>query len=477
MPRPTILTGNGVFIFRNLMRRLPRQCDARDRDILGLSKNEMNSIDWLTDEDIERRCRQSTRTRPFFLLNSENFALFSRRILQPRLMGKRPKTRPATRTSKRLAEQPTSTQSTLPPELWTTIFAFLSAPELCAAKLICRHWRDIASSMPIRATCIFCDFDSSISDHRTVENESIRVDIGRNNYSPFSLGFFLVPGLTPFMHISVEPVLGDWDAISSDYPLFDTIRELVSDRCGLNVTLVMKPSYLKSSRFPARYGIQVYTDSNNVERIMAAEHDVISPVTREYLLTITTLQISRLTNQTQFKPALALMPNINYMIVDETDNIDFGLEALPNLRNLKIDDMTIDRNMLGDIAKLRHLERLQLLGTDWDEVDWDAVCDMLKALSHLWYFSVDHKSMPIINALQSSEKLRRAMDNITHFVVRDVSDPVNAIEILSRLENIKYITVLVYPYYDDRARYFADISAAKAKAHELQSARLSIQII
>jgi hypothetical protein len=72
------------------------------------------------------------------------------------------------------------------------------------------------------------------------------------------------------------------------------------------------------------------------------------------------------------------------------------------------------------------------------------------------------------------------MRNITHFVAHRIfaSCAVTVIEILSRLESIKHITVCLYQDKDADMRTFArHIAAAKAKARQLRSARLRIDII
>jgi hypothetical protein len=178
------------------------------------------------------------------------------------------------------------------------------------------------------------------------------------------------------------------------------------------------------------------------------------------------------------------MPNINYAIVNiigEMDNIDFGLDPLPNLRSLKINGgvngSSIYLSLLGDIAKLR-LERLDLDNV-LDEADLDALCEILTTLPRLWLFSVGFHSMKLIKVIQSSEKLRHAMGNITHFVVKSISalNAVDTIEILSLLENLKQITVCLRPieFDTDKRTIARHTAAAHAKAREPRSARVSIQ--
>jgi hypothetical protein len=171
---------------------------------------------------------------------------------------------------------------TLPPELWTHILSYLNASDICRAKLICWRWCDMVSSAPLRAICEFGDFGSSLSGRRMVENESMRVYIRKNFMGPEDLEYFMVPGLTPLMRVTVEPVRGEWDTYPAGFPLFDTIRQLVADRFGLNSTLIFEPCWLKASRFPERFDIPVFADNQDVERILAEEHDVISPVTHIY---------------------------------------------------------------------------------------------------------------------------------------------------------------------------------------------------
>jgi hypothetical protein len=399
-------------------------------------------------------------------------------------MGKRPKNPPVTRISQRQAKQPTPTPTTLPPELWAMIFSYLFAPDLCTAKSVCRYWRSLVSTTPLRALCVFEEYGIVLPNTCSImaENESLRAYIDQHSMEPHYLGYFLVPGLTPPIIITVESLNEDWDTYPSNSPLFDTIRQMVVDRCGLNVTLVLYPSGLKPARFPARFGIPVFADWGELKQTIFANADIIWPVAREYLSTIAGLHIADLDDKTQLRNALALMPNINHVVVfvaiDSAD-VDFGLDTLPNLQNLDIHGLTISRKLLGDIANLRHLERLQFLENIWDEVDWDAACDMFTALPRLWFFSVDDESNTIISTIQTSEKLRCAMGNITHFVVREISafESLDAIETLSQLENIKNILVYVDHDEDDNMRNFADVSAARAKARELQSARLSIQIL
>jgi hypothetical protein len=218
---------------------------------------------------------------------------------------------------------------------------------------------------------------------------------------------------------------------------------------------------------------------------LTAEHDAISLATREYFSAITTLSIVELGDQPKFKNALALMPNIDCVIVNmyAMDNLNFGLDTLPNLRTLEISGSTINRTLLRDIAKLRHLERLQLDNVwdeaDWDECDWDALCDIFAALPRLWFFSVGYKSRGILKTIRSSEKLRRAMRNITHFVVIDilVYCSISAIEILPLVETVKHVTVSVQ--YDERFDMRAAavvVAEAKATGRELRSPRLRIDI-
>jgi hypothetical protein len=397
-------------------------------------------------------------------------------------MVKLPKYPLATSISQRFASHQTPTQppKTLPPELWTMIFAFLSASELCRAKLVCRQWRDYVSTTPFRVLCEFYDRGRSNYGRRMVENESIRVGIGRNYMSPYSLDYFTVPGLMPLIKITVFPLLGDWDTYQSDFPLFDTIQQLFLDRCGFNVTLVLVPSMkIKPSRFPSRYGIPVNADSYMVEDVLEAKNGVVSPGIRKYFSAITQLCVYGLEDETRFRNALELMPNIDYVSVymDQMESLDFGLDTLPSLRNLEIYDSSINQKLLDDIPKLRHLERLQLVKCLWDEGDLEALCDMFTTLPRLLVFSVSMSSIEILDSIGSSEKLRRAMQNITHFVVLGIcaSKSLNAIETLSRLENIHHIMVYLHQARFDNAA--ADISAAKARARELRSARLRIDLI
>lgn len=84
--------------------------------------------------------------------------------------------------------------------------------------------------------------------------------------------------------------------------------------------------------------------------------------------------------------------------------------------------------------------------------------------------------------IESSEKLRRAMGNITHFVDIYITayDLLNGIDTLLRLKNIKRIMFKLDAYrdVDDRRDEFdSNISAAKAKARELQLANITLQIV
>jgi hypothetical protein len=310
----------------------------------------------------------------------------------------------------------------------------------------------------------------------------MRVGIDRNNTLPDDPAYFSVPGLMPLIKITVQTDRDEWDAFPPDYPLIDTIRQSILDRCGLNVTLVLAPSELKLARYSARFGIPISADWNDVKRALAVEQGVISPVTREVLLAITTIYIFPMADPSQLKNALALMPNITCAVVftDDRNILDFGLDTLPNLRNIEIKSSAFTRDFLRGISKLRHLERLRLADVG-DEVDWDALCDMFTTLPRLLVLSVDcDESMKIIDTIRSSKNLRRAMENIAHFVVIGIlaSDSLVVIEALSLLENIKNITVCLRENQGCEKHFVAThIAAAHAKARELRSSSIRIDII
>jgi hypothetical protein len=220
---------------------------------------------------------------------------------------------------------------------------------------------------------------------------------------------------------------------------------------------------------------------------MATKRAVIPLViNREYLSAITTLQIRVYPRPTRLQNELALMPNIDYafVYVNWTDSFDCGLDALPNLRSLEILHPRMNRKLLGEIAKLRHLERLQLVESMWNEPDLDALCDMFAALPLLRFLSVD--SEELCDMIRSSETLRRAMRNITHIaaISSSPSDPTTIladfIETFSSLENVNHITVYINRFhYDDAdtAAVTASLDAGRAKARKLRSARLRIDIM
>jgi hypothetical protein len=128
----------------------------------------------LTNESqVETNHRRFVSFFLLFLLVYSSCADFHRFAWLPEMRGRK-KSQPATRISKRLAMKPTPKLPTLPPELWTKIFAYLSAPEFCAAKSVCRHWRHLVSTTPIRAMCEFGNFTCGRGG-RMVENESLGV--------------------------------------------------------------------------------------------------------------------------------------------------------------------------------------------------------------------------------------------------------------------------------------------------------------
>jgi hypothetical protein len=371
----------------------------------------------------------------------------------------------------------------LPPEIWSMIFAHLAARDLCTAKLVCRHWRSIVKSIPLSAMCTFGDFGHVFSGCITVNTESIRVLVVENRKTPDMLDYFLVPGLAPLIRVLVKPLRGDWDAIPADFPLLDTIRHMVLDNCGLNVKLILTPSSLHPSRFSKHFGIPLSARWNDVESIIADEHNATTIDAIEYLLAIETLRFGRVDDETRFRNSLALMPNVNLAFISKIsgDNLDCGLDMLPNLRNLEIgsldDSRPLSRQNLKDIAKLRCLERLQVedLG---DKADLDALCRMFTSLPRLWFLNVDcSESVDWLKFIRTSKKLRHAMRNITHICARYVSDfdSVNAvaaiIETLSRLENINHITVHLSGIGPQET-----ITAAKTKARQLRPARICIEI-
>jgi hypothetical protein len=190
-------------------------------------------------------------------------------------------------------------------------------------------------------------------------------------------------------------------------------------------------------------------------------------------------------DETQLKNTLALMYCLNHVVLynHQMDRLDFGLDALPDLQSLEINIFTVNRKLFRDLAKLRRLERLRFARSSVDDdVDVDVMCDTFTALPRLWFFCADKEVITLFDELRYSEKLRHAMQNITHFVVNfgvlsgSVDVIAEAIETISHLENVNRITV-----YFCRDSYLdpvdAHVAAAHAMARELRSASRRIDII
>jgi hypothetical protein len=406
-------------------------------------------------------------------------------------------------TENRISNRLATKQATrsLPPELWAMIFAFLSASELCAAKSVCRHWRSLVSTTPFRAVCTFYDFDPRRNerkfDHLTIENKAIRVRIELNDTTPANFEYFVVPGLIPLMQIKVEPLSCEWNIFPLNFPLIATVRQLVSERCGLNISLILSPSTPMPSRFLVRCGIPMCADFSNGSLIIYSHLASDSPV---YLSTVTMLKFD-LDDDVHFKFFLDLMPSVTIAIVEifpllEDDggneviprnDFECGLDSLPNLTDLVIftgmKSRSLSRNEMTGIAKLGRLERLMMEGR-CDEANLDGLCDMFAALGRLRSLRVAY-SHPTswINFIRTSEKLRRAMQHITHIGVIEVKnfETINSvadiIDTLARLDTVNRITIhMIWHDGDDKDAVTACVAAAYNKARELRSARLHIEI-
>jgi hypothetical protein len=409
-------------------------------------------------------------------------------------MTRRQKAQPATRKSQRLAKQPTPTQSTLPPELWTMIFAYLSVSELCAAKEVCRYWRHNVSFSPLRAKLSFHPTYFPLNGRCIIENDKMRVCIDQVDTLRDTIEY-LAPEFALEMHVRVQPSRDGWDVIPLDYPQFDTIRQLVFDRSGFNVTLVLTPSDLTPSRFSARLGIPLAVEWDRLDRDTLKEHHEGENV--EYLSEITALRLGYVEDDARLRKSLAYMPNIAHAYVrlswrvDLEEFLDIGLDVgfdtLPNLRNLVISYEQLTRKTLNDIKKMRHLEYLQLYGVA-DQVDLDALSDMFANSPRLWFLHVfSLETYDWIHVFRK-DKVRRAMRHLKHVIISNISPSsrtgimADFIEALSHLENIERITVCLDTTSGFGPKVGADViaaclSAGRDEARIMRSARLRIDVI
>jgi hypothetical protein len=340
--------------------------------------------------------------------------------------------------------------------------------------------------------CTLGDFyaDDDSSAEFPTRNDFIRVSISRFDAAPRTIDFYLVQGLKPHVRVSVEPLRGEWSKYPSNFPLLAVIRrQLVLDLHGQKFTLVLATSFLKPSRLSTRVGIPVSAIWNEVEKYLADENDAM---TLDYLFSITKLHVAGMEDEPCFRSSLSLMPNITYAVVnvDWINNLDFGLDTLPMLRNLRIFSSKLKRREADFIAKFSRLNRLHLDDVR-EEADLDALCDMFSALPHLWFLNVNcFGPKNWISLITSSEKLRHAMRNLKHVVafVDDASNSVDVfarlIETLSQLENVTQITLtrdfirsLSIESVVRPVSFKMKIAAARAKARKLRSSRLRIEII
>jgi hypothetical protein len=351
------------------------------------------------------------------------------------------------------------------------------------------------SSTPIHARCEFLGGRRSFgSRFNIIDDEWISVCIERNIDPPNAMVNHIVPGIR--MCVYVRPLSGDLKSLPSDYQLLDAIGQLVLEKCGQKISLILAPSAIHPLLYSTRFGIPAVVKWDTVDYMILDDTTLES---LNYLSAATKLYICHLLDVNETKESMALMQYVDYVVViqDGRDNLDFGLDTLPNLRNLVVafdeDARPLNRVELGDIGKLARLERLQLETVSLLHVDLVALCNMFTQLSHLWYFSFECSQLSLwIDVIRKSKPLRRAMRNIRHIVATvhvSFSDAVNIIaqfiEALSHLESINHITICAHWIADDDSEYeeedeeetfAAHLASAQAMARELRSARLCIEI-
>jgi hypothetical protein len=191
---------------------------------------------------------------------------------------------------------------------------------------------------------------------------------------------------------------------------------------------------------------------------------------------------------------------INHAIIDMNtlDTLDFVFDPMPNLRILEINHSMLARQNLVELSKLRCMQRLDFLDSG-ERFDLDALCCMFSSLSRLWFLKISFgKESKWSRLIQTSEKLRNAMQNVTHIVAfMDISpfDPVSvvadAIETLAMIKTLGRVTITPYwnnedihliegsdseDDYDGEQDFARQSAAAHAMACKLQSSRLFIDI-